>query len=1066
MIRYPIAGDDNSIWLKVKESGTAYPVSNKYLWHNGVHVKGTLPVTAMADGKIVAMRLASEYNTLDLEEELTLEKLKYYTGSSWGTLENRITTFFDEKGEGSDKTYSIKSDLPQELQDELLRLLGMHYSTSFILLQHTVPNRQKHVVNFYSLYMHLKPLNHIPFELLLKHPWYRVEGTINSTYYYGVRAYGDPWCQKKGMVIPAETMITLPDNGNPKMIQCVLDGVKYTSYVKDTKIYRSVNGNYEIKRPTNLEKDDGNRYCDPSCFEKVEGALLYTTADKTTRTVSGTLRKGDSFLIVNHGDILNGIDSEKGVLVNVMNKGNITKSGYIFLTYPHSVIKKYECITHDCEKENKKLIAFRDENSVNATCNAYGIDFSIRTKQVIKYDAVCSPEENEVKCGEELGFPGLFKSQQEVCHIEVFSSDVGFMDKDKKIEDPCDYLVAKETDRYEGRPTTAKEAANMPETLKTITSDYTLKIKENGKTYRYVSGEEYVAIDAVYKKVHQGKWCRHTDMYPWDTKGTDSWYLQKGAAEKKIRIATNPEDLNDGMEITIYPDIGYVNDGNAKGSATISAKNGRPVEKDCRVRRIITFYEKMSNVPNPLYVSKKVLDRKTRMKEKLSDVCDVTAELTGDELLSGISLEPARLNGKHKVGTIFSGSGEKVETYASSTDTQSIATWIKVVEPDDEMNVQWLNVKDIGGKGAVIEKLLYNDWHNFFKKRDTVEDSFTVSSLDSLITDDAELVKPFNENIKNNENFQTFGSVINNNTRASAYLSQVVYKRPSEWKKDDALTKELYKDNLLLKPCIEKMRAEVCFWDDAKTTAQNVKSVSFPKSEKNWYFHPVRFIEHLQKVELREFNPYEGQEIPAFKKEDGDVPGNHKEDKPACTVKSNPGFAPLANGQTIYTHDDNSYAICTSPYGILRYNASAKNNRLAHSGIDLAPYGGARTNIISFIYGEVWAYTHRNTVYGNVMIIKSRTEDKLYLLAHLTQPLVEVGSFVSPGIPVAICGNTGPAGMGVHLHLEVRKCSEKYPDDVLDPNENKAPGVGNGLTWNEDNYDKRIGPRTMDPFNH
>lgn len=368
-------------------------------------------------------------------------------------------------------------------------------------------------------------------------------------------------------------------------------------------------------------------------------------------------------------------------------------------------------------------------------------------------------------------------------------------------------------------------------------------------------------------------------------------------------------------------------------------------------------------------------------------------------------------------------------------------------------------------KGAVIEKLLYNDWQSFLKKRDAVENAFRLTSFDSLITDNAELVKPFNENIKNNENFQTFGSVINNNTRASAYLSRLVYKRPSEWKKNDELTNVLCQDNSLMEPFIRKMRGDMCFWDDAKKAANDNKSVTFPKSEVNWYFHPLRFIEHLQKVELKEFNPYEGKEIPAFKKEDGAVPGNHKEDKTACTVKCNPGFAPLANGQTIYAHDDNSYAICTSPYGILRYSESAKNNRLPHSGIDLAPYKGERTNIISFIYGEVWAYTH-SPVYGNLLLIKSTTEDKLYLLAHLKDKLVNLGDLVSPSQEVAITGQTGPAGTPVHLHLEVRKCSEKDKEDVLDKNENKAPGIGKGLTWNKDNYDERIGPKTMDPFNH
>jgi len=274
-----------------------------------------------------------------------------------------------------------------------------------------------------------------------------------------------------------------------------------------------------------------------------------------------------------------------------------------------------------------------------------------------------------------------------------------------------------------------------------------------------------------------------------------------------------------------------------------------------------------------------------------------------------------------------------------------------------------------------------------------------------------------------------------------------------------------------MEPFIRKMRGDMCFWDDAKKAANDNKSVTFPKSEVNWYFHPLRFIEHLQKVELKEFNPYEGKEIPAFKKEDGDITGNHKENKPAFIVKSNPGFAPLANGQTIYAHDDNSYAFCTSPYGILRYSASAKNNRLAHSGIDLAPYGGKKTEVISFIYGEVWACTWAD-IYGNVMIVKNRFEDKLYLLAHLDEFKRKTGDLISPGQTVAICGGSAHQSYSeypVHLHLEVRTCKSKKPDKVVEKIRNQTPayhvignsGKGEELVWSPEYKDNK----KIDPFN-
>jgi len=255
---------------------------------------------------------------------------------------------------------------------------------------------------------------------------------------------------------------------------------------------------------------------------------------------------------------------------------------------------------------------------------------------------------------------------------------------------------------------------------------------------------------------------------------------------------------------------------------------------------------------------------------------------------------------------------------------------------------------------------------------------------------------------------------------------------------------------------LEDVSVATDIWKDGLSNIFTTNNLNF--------VHPLYFINHLDRAKVFGFNPYLNQQIPAFTIEKGDVTGNHRENKAAFIVKSNPGFASLTSEDTVYKHDGVSYARCTSPFGIKRY--STVNPERPHSGIDLAPTSpNKNTKIICFIYGQVWAYTH-SPVYGNLLLIKSTTEDKLYLLAHLKDKLVNPGDFVSPSQEVAITGQTGPAGTPVHLHLEVRKCSEKEKEDVLDKNENKAPGVGKGLTWNNDNYDKGIGPKTMDPFNH
>ena len=248
------------------------------------------------------------------------------------------------------------------------------------------------------------------------------------------------------------------------------------------------------------------------------------------------------------------------------------------------------------------------------------------------------------------------------------------------------------------------------------------------------------------------------------------------------------------------------------------------------------------------------------------------------------------------------------------------------------------------------------------------------------------------------------------------------------------------------------------------------------KSEKNWYFHPLRFIEHLQKVELKEFNPYEGYLLD-FKAEGGITPGNHIENykkQVGYGPNGNPGFARLALAGRVSVeypeYQGVRYAKCTSPFNISRVKNGSTAQDIksgAHSGIDLATAG--KSKIVSLIHGTVWAYTEDDD-YGKVLIVKNDKEPILYMLAHIDSSPCKAMQSIQPHQEVAVVGNTGEwGGAYPHLHLEVYDCpggsDGKAREKVLNDISNKEPGSGPDakLVWSDDFSFRK---KRRNPFNH
>jgi murein DD-endopeptidase MepM/ murein hydrolase activator NlpD len=117
----------------------------------------------------------------------------------------------------------------------------------------------------------------------------------------------------------------------------------------------------------------------------------------------------------------------------------------------------------------------------------------------------------------------------------------------------------------------------------------------------------------------------------------------------------------------------------------------------------------------------------------------------------------------------------------------------------------------------------------------------------------------------------------------------------------------------------------------------------------------------------------------------------------------------------------------TNPYG-------KPNKRYAagvHTGIDYGCKIGTR--VVSIANGKVLKVS-RDKIYGNAIIIRSKTNGKFYQnwYCHLSAPRVREGQRVKAGQLIALSGNTGNS-TGPHLHLETRERPYLYRNHTRNP---------------------------------
>lgn len=357
-------------------------------------------------------------------------------------------------------------------------------------------------------------------------------------------------------------------------------------------------------------------------------------------------------------------------------------------------------------------------------------------------------------------------------------------------------------------------------------------------------------------------------------------------------------------------------------------------------------------------------------------------------------------------------SPKTINKYISSKVVQ---TWVNInVNGTD----YWTDAKNIScEKGfSPIEQIPYNDWKRYFTEID-------VQGIDKYKFKESEehfkklkftdvqfemFKKKKEEDSRNPVPRYRMAHFIKENAEQTDFY---YFKNKTEWIADDKLTEMLCKEYPVFKDKLKKQREKYVFFDEAR----KLRSPGFPQGDTFWYFHPARFINHIDKVVTpAEFNPYAGREPVTIMKSNFMLQTRTQE------FKSNPGFAPYNTDLSVYGYEYNglNYAYITCLFDV-------KRSSDIHTGVDFGSWQKS-VPIKSFIKGIVlectWNKTkeeNAGTGYGNMMLIEG-DNGYLYLLAHLTSYLKEKGDPINPGEDVAMSGTTGNS-TSYHLHLEILK---------------------------------------------
>ncbi|MCR5435797.1 MAG: hypothetical protein K6E97_01890 [Treponema sp.] len=223
---------------------------------------------------------------------------------------------------------------------------------------------------------------------------------------------------------------------------------------------------------------------------------------------------------------------------------------------------------------------------------------------------------------------------------------------------------------------------------------------------------------------------------------------------------------------------------------------------------------------------------------------------------------------------------------------KTLKTWCKIKA--DAGTEYWVNKDDFDFKskdGSKIGLVYYDKWEDFFCE-------INPSKYGEFkCNDEKAFIKDYSL-----EEFEI--NTAQDIPARSKTLKKFYYKAESEWSDNQKITDEYVN----LSPSQEKETTEyrkdlAFFTDDFLSKLSN-----FKLSKKNYYFNPIAFLHHLDKVATpAEFNPYEG-------KPPVTINANSFINQTRTQIlKDNPGFAPYNTNlsQNGYEYNKLKYAYIT-----------------------------------------------------------------------------------------------------------------------------------------------------------
>ena len=395
-------------------------------------------------------------------------------------------------------------------------------------------------------------------------------------------------------------------------------------------------------------------------------------------------------------------------------------------------------------------------------------------------------------------------------------------------------------------------------------------------------------------------------------------------------------------------------------------------------------------------------------------------------------------------------------------DSKVVQTWVNVnVNGTD----YWTDVKNIScEKGfCPIEQIPYNDWKRYFTEID-------VQGIDKYKFKESE--EHFKKLKFTDVQFEVFKKKKEEDSRnpvpryrMAHFIKENVeqtdfyyFKNKTEWIADDKLTEMLCKEYPVFKDKLKKQREKYVFFDEAR----KLRSPGFPQGDTFWYFHPARFINHIDKVVTPpEINPYRNEVVRYYAS---------PEDRAAkklsyYTVKDNPGFSPVYTwGIENYTESGQRYACITGSFNedYAWLPAYEKWKEFYHEGLDLRGYWNEEkykasginekgTPIKALINCKVIAYGWYSG-YGQVIFMRKKTGVGIYLLAHLSfyDDDIYEGKEYKPGDIVAYTGGSGQKNGKYALdawepHLHISYYDLEFSKKIVINTENNIISITNGV---------------------